>query len=96
MTSAEFSLHQAYWSVEPSGPHGEVARWAALVAAVVNGPRVRRGSNKPFGAADIFDPDKAWAPDPADAAPPPGAKPARLAPDLSHMRGMTVRSRRRR
>jgi hypothetical protein len=93
MTSEEFSLHLAYWAVEPSGPLGDVQRWAALMAAVVNGPRKRKGNaSKPFTLTDFW-PANAWS----EAPPPPtpGAKPARMAPDLSHMRGMRVNNRRR-
>jgi hypothetical protein len=91
MSSEEFSLHQAYWAVEPSGPHGEVQRWAALMAAVTNGPRVKR-SKQPFKAAEFW-PADVWDP-PAEPEPASKGK-ARLAPDFSHLRGMTVRQRKR-
>jgi hypothetical protein len=100
MSSEEFSLHQAYWQVEPSGPHGDVQRWASLMSAVVNGPRVRK-SKRPFDAADFWPPD-AWAAEPGEVRmvtkPKPGktGKAPPMAPDLSHMRGMRVNNSKRR
>jgi hypothetical protein len=97
MTSEEFSLHLAYWATEPSGPLGDVQRWAALMAAVMNGPRKRKHSNKPFTGEDFW-PKDAWAAQPGEiqlVTAKPGAKPKIMAPDLSHMRGMRVNNRRR-
>lgn len=97
MTSEEFSLHLAYWSVEPAGPLGDVQRWAALMAAVVNGPRVRK-NKQPFKPEDFW-PATAWDDEAARQQPQlvtRGGKKATLAPDLSAMRGMRVANTRRR
>lgn len=85
MSSEEFALHMAYWSIEPSGPQGEVQRWAALIAAVNNGGLVKR--DKSLFKADEFWSPNVWAP---PEEPKPG-KPRRLAPDFSHLRGLKVR-----
>ena len=89
MSSEEFSLHQAFWSIEPGGAHGEVQRWAALMAAIVNGPLVRRDKRK-FTAADFW-PEDVWDLPPEEVQPPPGAKRRPLAPDFSHLKGLKVR-----
>jgi hypothetical protein len=85
MSSEEFSLHLAYWRVEPSGPEGEMQRWAALMAAVNNGGLVKR--DKTLFKAQEFWPDDRWA---LPEEPKPGTK-KRLAPDFSHLRGAKVR-----
>lgn len=96
MTSEEFSLHQALWAVEPSGPYGSVQQWAALMAAIVNGPLVRK--NKRRFTAEDFWPASAWAEQDEPREPQMvtrGKKPM-LAPDLSGMRGMRVNNSRKR
>jgi hypothetical protein len=85
MSSEEFSLHLAYWRIEPSGPGGEMQRWAALMAAVNNGGLSKKDKT-------LFRPDEFWSPDvwAVPEEPKPGTK-KRLAPDFSHLRGMKVR-----
>lgn len=91
MSSSEFSLHLAYWRREPTGPAGEMFKWAALMAAVLNGPLTRR-DKRLFKAADIWDGTQ-WTPPPPEPTPKAGAKKARMAPDFSHVRGMRVANR---
>ena len=85
MSSEEFSLHLAYWRIEPSGPEGEVQRWAALMAAVNNGGLVKKDKSL-FQAAEFWPPN-VWA---LPEETKPGAK-KRLAPDFSHLKGAKVR-----
>jgi len=92
MTSEEFSLHQAYWAGEPSGPEGEVQRWAALMAAIANGPLIKRDKSR-FKGEDFW-PSTVWAP-PELPTPAKGGKKQRMAPDFSHLRGMKVANRKR-
>lgn len=92
MSSEEFSLHQAFWAVEPGGPHGEISRWAALMAATLNGPLVKK--NKQRFRAEEFWPESVWDEAPA-TVPMVTGKPRPMAPDLSHMRGMRVANRKR-
>jgi hypothetical protein len=93
MTSEEFSLHLAYWDIEPTGPAGEMLRWSGLMAALHNGPMVKR-NKQPFKAAEFWPADQVWQL-PAEPVPPkPGEKPKRMAPDFSHLRGMKVRKAR--
>jgi hypothetical protein len=91
MSSAEFSLHAAYWRREPTGPGGQMQLWAALMAATMNGPLVRR-DKKMFRSEDVW-PGTQWNPPPAP--PPPGAKRARMAPDFSSVRGLRVANKRK-
>lgn len=93
MSVEEFALHQAYWRHEPSGPEGEMLRWSALMAAVVNGPLVKRDKTR-FKGADFWSAEEAW-PVPQEAVITKGGKKQRMAPDLSHMRGMKVANRKR-
>jgi hypothetical protein len=93
MTSAEFALHRAYWLHEPTGPAGEMQRWAMQQAALLNGPMVKRNSKQPFKAEEFWSAEKAWEPPPPPS--PPGTKKKRLAPDFSHLRGMKVRNNKR-
>lgn len=91
MSSEEFALHVAYWSREPTGPAGRMQMWAEMMAATVNGPLIRKDKRK-FKASDFW-PNDQWKPPPPP--PPPGAKRKSLAPDLSAMKGMKVRNRKR-
>ena len=96
MTCEEFALHQAYWAREPSGPEGEILRWAALMAATANGLLVKRSKQR-FTARDFW-PGDVWAPRPEDMPAPKdgkGGKRPRMAPDFSHLRGMKVANRKR-
>jgi hypothetical protein len=70
-----------------------VRRWAALMAAVNNGPRVKR-NKQPFKAAEFW-PADVWDLPAEPVKPAPGKATARLAPDFSHLRGMKVKQRKR-
>lgn len=79
MSSAEFALHEAYWSREPTGPDGLMQMWAALMAAVSNGALKKRDKSM-FKAEDFW--PEAW---PAPAPPVPKRKGSML-PDFSAAR----------
>ena len=99
MTSAEFALHVELEQREPLPP-ALLDLAAALMAAIHNGPLQRR--DKRHWRAEDFRVGDAWSallpPPPVQASAPgaPPAKRARLAPDLSHMRGKRVANARRR
>jgi hypothetical protein len=97
MSSEEFSLHLAMQAVEPAGPMIDMQRWAALMAAVMNGPRKRKHGNKLFTAEDFLPKGCSWAEQPGQIqlVTKPGQKPPRMAPDFSHLRGMRVNNKRR-
>jgi hypothetical protein len=61
MGSREFGQWQAFFAEEPVGPADNLALWASLMAALHNGPLVKR-SKQPWTAADFL--PRMWQPPP--------------------------------
>jgi hypothetical protein len=71
MGSAEFSHWLAFLDAEPIGSHGDLQRWAALMAAIANGPLTKRDKSA-FRVADFLVDPWQEAPKPKARNPKPG------------------------
>lgn len=89
MGSAEFSRWLVFFEREPIGPHGELQRWAALMAATANGP-LQKKDKTPFKVGEFL-PD-AWA-EPAAKPEARNPKPAELRAFVAGIKPGKKRSR---
>lgn len=75
MGAREFGDWQAFFAQEPIGPADSLALWASTMAALHNGPMVKK-SKAPWTAADFL--PRMWQP-------PPAAKKAGIADLRAHV-----------
>lgn len=85
MSASEFGLWLAFNAVEPILPGTELHLWARQMAAVHNGPMLKRDKT-PWKAADFV--GELWAsPPPEDASAPTKSTATQLRGMIQHLRG---------